>query len=245
MSFCGSNQGGSSSQNNQWIDPLGPTSISAGGTGKYDPTGAPQMRSGLFDYIKGITPQLQQYGQQAGAAATGAANNPLWGAAATQAGKNISGDYLAGSPQLDAAMNQNTATALRGASDQNARTASNYALNGLNYSTAHDQAAQAATGAAVAGANNTNAQTYLQNYQSERANQNNGANQLGTALGAPLSYLNQASTAQLAPSSQIGNILSALSSGGQTVNGGGTSYMGDNPSIGSDIMNGASVLGNF
>jgi hypothetical protein len=245
MSFCGSSTGGTSTQNNQWVDPLGPTSINANGSGNYSATGAPQMRSNMFDYLNSQTPQLQQAGQAAGQAAQTAAANPGYAAAAAQANQNIAGDYLAGSPQLNAAMAQNTAQQMGSAANTNARTQSQYAMNGMNYSTANQQAAQANMGAAAASAANTNAQTFLSNYQAERANQNNGATQLNTATSAPLSYLNQVSSSETAPEQQIGNIISGLSSGGQVANGGGTQAMSDNPSTGSDIMNGMSVLGDL
>jgi hypothetical protein len=203
------------------------------------------MRTDLFNYLDSATPGLQQAGQAAGQAAQTAAANPGYAAAAAQANQNIAGNYLAGSPQLSAAMNTNTAQQMAAAQNQNAKTASNYALNGMDFSTAHDQAAQANTGAAAASAGATNAQAFLQNYQAERTNQNNGAAQLNTATAAPLSYLNQVSSSETAPLQQIGNIISGLSSGGQVANGGGTQAMNDNPSTGSDIMNGMSVLGDL
>lgn len=249
MSFCGSSQGGTTANTNQYVDPLGPSSLTRLPNGQsianYSASGAPQMRTSLFNYLKGQTPSLEQAGQAAGSAATEAANNPGWAEAQAQAQKNINGDYLAGSPQLDAAMNQNQVQQLRASADQNAQAASKYALNGMDFSTAHDQAAQANTAAAASSAANTNAQTYLQNYLAERTNQNNGATQLQTATNAPLSYLNQVSANETAPLTQIGNIISGLSSGGQVVGTGGSTQQSDNPSTGSDIMNGFSVLGNL
>lgn len=240
MGFCDSGQSQQSSQG--WQDPLGPTSIGKNGQPTFSATGAPQLRSSIFNYLN--IPGMANSGQNASKALSSAAANPTWGLTETNATKNAAGDYLAGSPQLDAELAQQRAAALQSAADTNARTRSNFGKNGMSFSTGNEQAQQAQTGAANAAANQNNALSYLQNYQTERANQNNAATQLQGAYAAPLNYLSNVGSAQLQPLQSAGNLLSGLSSGGQVFQTGQTGQY--NPSLGSSILNGFSgVMGSL
>lgn len=240
--FCDDSQSQQSSQG--WQDPLGPTSISKSGQPSFSATGAPQLRGSLFNYLGNYIPGLAQSGQETASALKAAAANPTWAQAEGNASKNAAGDYLNGSPQLNEALARQRAQSLTDVANQNARTRSQFSKNGMQFSTGNQQAQQAATGASNAASDNTAAQTYLQNYQNERANQNNAATQLQGAYAAPLNYLTSVPGAQTAPLSSAGNILSALSGGGQVFNTGQTgSY---SPSLGSSIMNGFSgVMGSL
>jgi hypothetical protein len=246
MGFCSSSQGGQQTQrnSNQWIDPLGPTSINANGSQDYSATGAPQLRSQLFNYLSGWLPQLAGAGQGAANAMTSAAALPGWGIAANNATRTAAGDYLNGSPVLDRALAYQRASALQGVADQNARIRSQFAKNGQSFSTGMEQAEQANTAAATANANAQNANTYLQNYLGERQNQVNAPGQLAAATGTPINYLQGVTGALSLPLAQAGNLLSALSSGGQVYTTGttGTTQSQDNPSLGSDILNGISSI---
>lgn len=239
MGFCDSGQ--TQTNSNQWIDPLGPTSVGANGKHPvYSPTGAPQYREQLFNYLGQMQPSLNAAGQATASGLQSAAANPGWGQAATLANNTMAGDYLAGSPQLDSAMQANTRQQMASAADTNARLKSQMGLNGMGFSTAYDQAAQANNASAAANAANTNAQTYLQNYQAERQNQNNAVNNLATATSQPLNYLQGVSGAMEQPLTQAGNLLSALSSGGQVFTSGTSgSY---SPSTGSSILQGIGGL---
>ncbi len=139
-------------------------------------------------------------------------------------------------------MATNQAAALADAANETARLKSTYGRNGMAFSTAAQQADQAARAAANARASQTNAGAYLQNYLAERGNQNNAVGLLGQATQAPLSYLGQVSNAYASPLTQAGNLLSGLSSGGQVITT-GTSQSGTySPSMGSNIMNGLGAL---
>jgi hypothetical protein len=128
--------------------------------------------------------------------------------------------------------------------NENARQQSQFAKNGMALSTGDIQAQGANTAAAAAQAQNTNAQLGLQNYQAERGAQQGAPTMMQQASSAPLSYLNQVSPALMAPASAQGNILSALSGGGQVTNLGSSQAI--NPSMGSDILNGFSgVVGSL
>ena len=233
-SMCDSQQ--SQQNQSQWIDPLGPTSIGRTGRDQYSASGAPQMRSQLFSYLQGYQPQMNQAGSDYASALKYAAANPGWGAAADQANKNISGQYLSGSPELDKAMATNRSMALAGAADQNARTRGMFARNGMGFSTGDVQAEGATAAAANAGAANTNAQTYLQNYLAERGNQNSGAAALASATGTPLNYLGGVAGAYSSPLSAESNLIGGLSTGGQVFDAGSNGRY--TPSWGSDVMNG-------
>lgn len=250
MGFCSSNQTASNAgqQNTgyNWQNPLGPTSIGANGKPNFSATGAPQLATQLFSYLGGSMPQMQQAGLNYAGALQGAAVAPGWQAAQNNATQTAAGNYLAGSPELNAALARNQATAGAAAADEVAREKATLSKNGMAFGTPEQEAAQSTVASANANAANTNAQTYLQNYLSERAAQNNSGNMLAQATGTPLSYLGSVPGAYTSGLTPAGNLLSALSSGGQvfqTSAGQTGSQNGNyNPSIGSDILNGIGSL---
>lgn len=250
MSFCGSSQEasntGTSSTGYGWQNPLGPTSIGAGGKPNFSATGAPQLASQLFSYLGSSMPQMQQAGQNYATALGTAASAPGWGAAQSNATGTAAGDYLAGSPELNQALARNQATAGAAAQNEVARQQSEMAKNGMAWGTPSQEAAQSTVAGANANAANTNAQTYLQNYQGERAAQNNAGSMLAQATGTPLSYLSAVPGAYTSGLTPAANLLSGLSSGGQVYQTSGAQggYQAGtyNPSTGSDIMNGISSL---
>lgn len=238
MPFCDNNQ--QTASTHRWQDPLGPTAMGPGGGSKFSPTGAPQLRSRIFDYLGSYLPQAEAAGNEFAGALKTAAGNPAWKQANDFATQTLAGRYLNGSPSLDRALAQNRASSLAEAANETARIKSGFAKNGMNFSTAAQQADQSAQAAATARANALNAQAYQQNYLAERANQNNAPGMLQLSTSAPLAYLSQVSGASTAPLSQIGNLVSGLSSGGQVFQTGGT--MRDTPSMGSNILNGLGGL---
>jgi hypothetical protein len=212
------------------MDSLGP-SLAKGGTG------APELRSQIFDYLQGYMPQMNQAGATYANALQKAAGDTGWQSAQDVARRTAAGDYLNGSPALDRATAWNRAQTEADAANQNARIRSNYAQNGMGFSTGAQEAQQSNNAAANANASATNANTYLQNYLTERGNQNNSGQMLGQAQQGPLSYLGNVSGAYAQPASQIGQLLSGLSTG-QVVQTGGT-Y---SPSLGSSILQGVGAL---
>lgn len=241
MGFCDSGQQQQTTQG--WQDPLGPTSM-RNGQPQFSATGAPQMRSQIFNYLGSIAPTLQQSGAKVASQLGTDAQNPYFNTAASNAEKTIAGNYLNGSPELDRAMATSRAASLASAADQGARLRSLDAKNGMSFSTADQQAQEANNAAANAQAQNTNAQTYLQNYLAERGNQVNGTTQLQTALAGPLNYLSGIPGAYTSPLGAEGNLLTSLSGGGQVFNTGQSGTY--SPSTGSSILNGFSgVMGSL
>ena len=244
--FCDSSQsaGGNQTNNNQWANPLGASSIGANGRPVFTPSGAPQLGQQSLNYLGSSMPQMNAAGQASATALTGAAANPGFTAAQSNAAGTAAGDYLAGSPQLNRALAQNQATAGAGAADAAARARSGMAKNGMAWGTGQQQVEQAATAQGNEAAANTNALSYLQNYQSERGAQNQAGAQLAQAYSAPLSYLSSVPGALASGPSAAAPLISGLGSGGQIFSTGGSNTSSGlyNPSIGSDIMNGIGSL---
>lgn len=241
-SFCQDNQ--SQRVNNSWMDPLGPTSVGPGGRPNFGATGAPQMRSTLFNYLGGYIPGMAQAGQNYASALGKAASDAGWNQAAGVARGNLAGQYLNGSPQVDRAIAANRNAQMADAANEGARIRSQYNQNGMGFSTGAQQADQANRTAAATQAAQNAANTYMQNYMAERANQNAAGQQLVQATAAPLNYLSQVPGAYTSGLTSAGNLLTGLSSGGQMFNTGASgSY---NPSMGSSILNGFSgVVGSL
>lgn len=236
--FCQSGQ--SSSGQPVWADPLGPTSIGPRGTAQYGASGAPQIRSNIYSQMQGMNAPLTAAASQVASGAAAGMNSPAWREGQNLATQNLSGQYLHGSPELDAAMAANRAGTLASAADAAARQKSDYTRAGMGWSTGNQQAAQSDMAAAGAQAGRTNADIYAQNYANERANQNAAPGQYAAATAAPLNYLNQATMTANAPLQVQGNLLSGLSSGGQVITPNQSST--STSSMGSNIMNGISAL---
>jgi hypothetical protein len=201
----------------QWYDPLGPSSVDANGKQIFSPTGATGQRKQVFDYLSEYAPMFQQNAGEIARMARTASGDSGWGAASDLARKTIAGDYLNGSPQLDAAM---TAMRTRSASDvgnQSARIRDAYSRAGMGWSTGNQQAQEAAAAAAATRAGETEAQARLANYQAERGYQQAAPGLLQAALSAPMDYLSAIPNAYYAPLAQQANLVSGLSSGGQVV----------------------------
>lgn len=250
MSFCSggtqaSNNTGTSNEN-RWENPLGPTSIGPNGKPIFTPSGAAPLGSQALSYLGNSMPQMNQAGQTYATALQGAAANPGFGAAESNAAATAAGDYLSGSPQLNRALAQNNATAGAGAADAAARARSTLNNNGMAWGTGQQQVEQAATAQGNEAAANTNALAYLQNYQAERGAQNNAGNQLASAYSAPLSYLGAVPGAYASGVAPAASLISGLGSGGQLYSAGTGTQSFDqgttDPSTGSDILNAVGSL---
>lgn len=194
--------------------------------------------------MRRFSPYLSSASSDIASRIPGDVNAPQFKQAENLATRNLSGANLNGSPQLDRAMAANRASTMASAANETARIRSQFGRAGMSFSTGNQQAAQSAKAAAGAAASRDNAQTYFQNYAMERANQNAAPAQFAMAKAAPFNYLSQASGALMAPLSNQGNLLSALSSGGQVITPQTTQSL--NPSLGSSIVNGwAGVVGNL
>jgi len=145
MSFCNSTQSENSQNNDQWANPLGPTSIGPNGKPIFSPSGAAQLGTQALNYLGGSMPAMNQAGQASAAALQRAAASPGWGAAQTNAAQTAAGDYLAGSPQLNRSLAQTQAAAGASAADAAARERSMFAKNGMGWGTPALQATQATT----------------------------------------------------------------------------------------------------
>lgn len=208
---------GGSSQNQvapTWIDPLGPgTQTKQGAKMGMAPTGAVPLRTGIFGELPGETAAAETAGTAAGTAATAAAQNPGNADAANLATNQINGDYLFGSPALDAAMAQMRGASTATGANNNAQIRSGYARNGMGFSTANQEAQQSNDATTLAGENNAEAQARLANYTNERNIQQTSPTMLNQALAAPINYLQEAGQDYLAPLSQEAGIIQQLSSG--------------------------------
>jgi hypothetical protein len=244
MSFCGSSQQGGSNTSNEnlWQNALGPSSIGPNGRPIFTPSGAAQLGQQTLNYLGGQQPQMNQAGQAYAGALQGAAANPGFGAAQTNATNTAAGDYLAGSPALNRQLAQTQAAAGGAAADAVARQKSMFNQNGMAWGTPEAQAAQATTAQANEGAAQNNALAYLQNYQAERGAQNQAGGQLAQAYSAPLSYLGAVPGAYASGPNAAAPLISGLGSGGQVYSGGNQNYQNgtSNPSTGADIMQAAS-----
>lgn len=186
----------------------------------YDPLeGSGQnMRGSIYNQIAGLWPGLMQNSQRTAGALGRAAVAPGWGQGQQLAMDTMGGKYLNGSPQLDNAMAQMRAGANAATANTNAGVRSQFAQNGMSFGSGNQEAQMASEAANNASANNAEAQARLQNYQAERANQNNAINTYATATSTPLSYMGQENEAYLQPLSEIGQLVKGLSGGGTVSN---------------------------
>lgn len=246
MSFCGSSQqqSNNTADLNQWANPLGPSSIGPNGRPVFAPSGAAQAGASALNYLGSQAPAMNAAGQASAAALQGAAANPGFGAAQTNAANTAAGDYLAGSPALNRQLAQTQAAAGASAADAAARARSTMNENGMAWGTGQQQVQQAATAQGNEAAAQNNAQAYLQNYQAERGAQNQAGGQLAQAYAAPLSYLGAVPGALASGTATAAPLISGLGSGGSIFSNGNQNYQAGtyNPSTGSDILNGIGAL---
>lgn len=202
----------------QWYDPLGPSSIDNSKPKKpkqvFDPSGAPQMRTDIFNREKANQPAIDEATGQTVAGLKAAAADPGWTDAQDLARGTIRGDYLHGSPELDSALATTRRAQMNAAADSNARNESQFAHNGMSFSTGDQQAADANTAAAAAAAGQTEAQARLANYEAERGRQEKGVDLLQNATSAPLNYLQNINSALTNPLATEASLISGLSTGG-------------------------------
>jgi hypothetical protein len=217
---------------------LGPAGFDKSGRPTQAPTGGVPQRNRIFDTLSATAPaQSEAAGQLAGGLETAAAN-PGWGNAADLANRTMRGDYLSGSPQLNDAMTAIRREQMASAADEGARIKSQYNQNGLGFSTGNQQALQNNAAAASARAGETEANTYLQNYEAERQRQAQAPDALKTALSAPLDYLSQVSQAYNQPLMQQAQLVQSLAGGGSTATPSTAVYR--EPGIGNQVLQGIS-----
>ena len=164
MSFCDKNK--RYVDKPEWFDPLGPNA-----NGENAPTGGPEARSRIFDYLQSKAPGLNGQASQLSTRLARAANDPGFGSAASLARKSMNGDYLNGSPQIDRSLASMRQAAAAQTADQSADIRGAYARAGQSFSTANQQSEQSANAASAARANELESQVRLANYQAERQNQ--------------------------------------------------------------------------
>lgn len=83
----------------QWFDNLGPNQ-----QGQHAPTGGPEARSRIFDYLGNYAPQLQQDSDRTAGALSNAANDPAWGTIAQNARDSAGGQWLGGGQAFNDAL---------------------------------------------------------------------------------------------------------------------------------------------
>lgn len=198
-------------QTRDYNDPLGPNA-----SGAMAPSGGPEMRAGIYSALQQLYPGIAADTQGAVDALKSGATNPGYTGAAQLANDEINGKYLNGSPQLDTAVASMRNNAQAEAANTAANIKSQYARNGLSFSTPQTQALQSNQAAATASSNNSENQMRLANYQAERTNQNNAVQTLDDATGTPINYLSQVNAAKTQPLSSIAQMVSGLSGGYST-----------------------------
>lgn len=99
MKFCGEDK--KYTDTPQWFDPLGPNA-----EGQHAPTGAPEARDQIFNYLQGQQGGWNQQAQNASNALQSAGNDPAWASLRADATKTGTGGYLAGSPAYDQIFSQ-------------------------------------------------------------------------------------------------------------------------------------------
>lgn len=176
------------------------------------------MRTGIYNQIAGLFPGMMSNAQGASGAMGQAYALPGWGQAQQLASNEMQGNYLNGSPELDAAMAQMRAGSEAATANTNAGVRSQYAQNGMAFGTGNQEAEAANNAANNASANQAEAQAREQNYQAERQLQSNAVNNYATATTTPLNYLAQDNEPYMTPLTEISQIVSGLSKGGAVNN---------------------------
>lgn len=223
-----------------WMDPLGPT-YRRNAAGKVvgktfnAPTGAPEIRSDIFDYLTSNMGSQRQTAAEGGQQALRYARHPGFGAAQNLATRTIQGQYLRPSPYLTGAISRGRETLATGLdatrrrafsqaeSDAAARRAA-FARSGLRYSTASqqgDQATQAAIAARVAEGEQMASKAYesdaarliAENYARERGAQMAAPGMLAQSTQVPLQYYGVSNELRQQPEQAAGNLISGLSTG--------------------------------
>lgn len=214
IAFCGKTK--KHTDQPQYIDPLGPAGFDAKGRPIFEPTGGIAQRKQIFGDLDAFRPQIKADSEAAASGWRTAARDPGWATSQDLARRTIAGDYLKGSPELDAAMAGIRGRALAGAADQDARIRSGMARAGMGFSTANQQASQANRARTEADVAANEAQARLANYQAERGYQTQAPGMLAETLQTPLNYLSQAGSSLMSPLGQMSEIVKALTGGGST-----------------------------
>jgi len=167
----------------KWYDPLGPTGFKRG-VPQFGTTGGPEQREAIFSQLANLFPAMQDSSGRAASYAETAADNPGYGAARDLATRELRGEFLNGSPALNDFISRMRAQNVAEGENAAARMRSQYQSNGLPWSTANQQAQQAAQAAGTAKADATEAATRLANYQNERGMQQNAVDTLNAGTSA-------------------------------------------------------------
>jgi len=222
MGFC--TQSKQTTDQPQYFDPLGPAAIGANGKPVFAPTGGVPQRNRIFGLMNQNSNGVQEATNNLVGGLKTAAANPGFTDAANLAQHTIQGDYLHGSPELDAAMATSRRATMADAANEGARIKSQYGRAGIGFGTAAQQADQSNRAAASGQAGATEANARLQNYEQERQNQQAAPTMLQQAVSAPLNYLSQISSAYNAPLQQQADLTKTLAGGGSTATPNTTVY---------------------
>lgn len=226
-SFCGKDK----RRAPDWIDPLGPNQ-----SGRMGPTGAPEMRTGVFKNMNASSlPQAREATQEAAGAIRSAASDPVWQTSKNALSKTASGGYLQANPYLtdalkksreasDARMTGAREEARAGLEGQQAATRSNFARNGVSFGTGQTQAqegaktaleAQVARGeqAGAAEMAASEADTLAQNYGRERGLQVGAATAAPQVASGQAQLLSALPSMYMQPDTDAAKVISGLSTG--------------------------------
>lgn len=200
MSFCGTKTQ-TVPGTSQTADP-----IAAG-------TGGREQRQQIFGRLDAARPMLDSLSARNTAQIITGSDNPIFEYAVNNARKSARGDYLNGSPQLDALINRSRIGAWRGFGDQAARLRSRFARTGMPFSTAYQQAEQNARAATAAGLADSEARIRYGDYVREQGRQDNALGQFMQALGSRSNLYQGAQQALLDPLQSQAKLVSGLTGG--------------------------------
>lgn len=221
-----------------WADPLGPSGFTKRGKPLFNrATGAIPMRDWIFNDLNKIGDSARNGNMASIRAAKQFAHDPGFKYAADNARQSAHGDFLNGTPQLNAMIAKTRAASSAEGANAAANMRSQLARNGMSFSTVNQQAQAGVSAAARAQADAADAQARMANYTAERQAQINSPAALVAANAAPLDYLRYADAAQLSQLSQISQIIAGLAGGGS--NGQADTVVSPGSNIGGAAINGA------
>lgn len=189
----------------QYFDPLGTdTGVNSGQA----------QRSGIYNTMQSQTGAINTGTRNYVSALNSAASDPALAQSKQYEQDILGGKYLNGSPALDNSMAQMRAAASRAVADQNAKTASGFAQNGMSFGTGNQEAQQAGTALQTSQANQTEADARLKNYEAERGYMEAAPSAIQSIDKDTTGYLSAVPGAYLAPLTSEAQIVAGLSGGG-------------------------------
>jgi hypothetical protein len=215
------------------------SSLNAYGQFNTPNTGAITSMNNIFDTLNSGTLNSQATGasQNYANSLNAAATNPLLAQGSNYLSNELAGGDL-NSPQVNNYANQAYNSIISQGANQNARTAANYANNGLGFSTAMNQAQQAGNAATANTAATTRAGILSNNYEQQRQLQQGAIGLSEGEVAQPATYLGQINNALYAPYNSQASLTTGLL--GSPTNNPQNTYV-QQPGLGQALSSGVST----